>query len=39
MEVKIGDKILFSKFAGTEVKLQGQEYIILKQEEILAILE
>ncbi len=39
MEVKIGDKILFSKFAGTEVKLQGQEYIILKQEDILAILE
>jgi len=38
MEVKAGDKI-FSKFAGTEVKFEGQEYIILKQEDILAILE
>lgn len=39
MEVKVGDKVLFSKYAGTEVKVDGQEYIILKQDEILAVLE
>ncbi|MEG0307756.1 MAG: co-chaperone GroES [Clostridium sp.] len=39
MEVNIGDKILFSKFSGTEVKFEGQEYIILKQEDILAVIE
>lgn len=39
MEVKIGDKVLFSKFAGTEVKHEGQEYIILKQEDLLAVVE
>ncbi len=39
MEVKIGDKVLFSKYAGTEVKLDGEEYTILKQEDILAIVE
>ncbi len=37
MEVKVGDKVLFSKYAGTEVKLDGEEYVIVKQEEILAI--
>ena len=39
MEVKIGDKVLYSKYAGTEVKVDGQEYTILKQEDILAIVE
>lgn len=39
MEVKAGDKVLFSKFAGTEVKHEGQEYIILKQEDLLAVVE
>lgn len=39
MEVKVGDKVLYSKYAGTEVKLDGEEYIILKQEDILAIVE
>ncbi|MCI6276616.1 MAG: co-chaperone GroES [Clostridium sp.] len=39
MEVKIGDKVLFSKYAGTEVKLDGEEYTILKQEDILAVVE
>jgi len=37
MEVKVGDKVLYSKYAGTEVKLDGEEYTILKQEDILAI--
>lgn len=39
MEVEIGDKVLFSKYAGTEVKLDGEEYTILKQEDILAVVE
>lgn len=39
MEVKIGEKVLYSKYAGTEVKVDGQEYTILKQEDILAIVE
>ena len=39
MEVKVGDKVLYSNYAGTEVKVDGQEYTILKQEDILAIVE
>lgn len=39
MEVKVGDKVLYSKYAGTDVKVDGQEYIILKQDDILAIVE
>lgn len=39
MELKVGDKVIFSKFAGTEIKLDGQEYIILKQNEVLAVVE
>jgi chaperonin GroES len=39
MEVKAGDKVLISKYAGTEVKLDNQEYTILKQSDILAIVE
>ena len=39
MEVKVGDQVIFSKYAGTEVKLEEDEYIIVKQNDILAILE
>jgi len=39
MEVKVGDKVLTSKYAGTEVKFDGQEYTILKQSDILAVVE
>ncbi len=39
MEVKPGQKVMYSKYAGTEVKLEGVEYIILKQSDILAIVE
>ena len=39
MEVKIGDKVIFQKYSGTEVKLEGQEYTILRQSEILAVVE
>jgi len=39
MEVKVGDKVIISKYSGTEVKFDGQEYTILKQSDILAIVE
>jgi len=39
MTVKVGDKVLTSKYSGTEVKCDGQEYIIVKQSDILAIVE
>ena len=39
MEVKEGNKVIYSKYAGTEVKLDGEEYIIVKQNDILAIVE
>ncbi len=36
--VKAGDKILFGKYTGTEVKFEGQEYLVIKEEEILAVI-
>lgn len=39
MEVKIGDKVLISKYSGTEVKIESEEYTIVKQSDILAIVE
>ena len=39
MELKVGDKVLLSKYAGTEVKLDGQEYTIVRQSDVLAIVE
>ena len=39
MAVKVGQKIIYSKYAGTEVKLDGEEYIIVRQSDILAIVE
>ena len=39
MEVKTGDKVIYSKYAGTEVKIDGEEYIIVKESDILAIVE
>ena len=36
MEVQVGDRVLMSKYAGTEVKIDGQEYTILRQSDILA---
>ncbi len=38
-EIKKGDKVIFAKYAGNEVKLDGQEYTILKLNEILAVVE
>ena len=39
MEVSVGDKVLISKYAGTTVKLEGEEYIIVKIDDILAIVK
>ncbi len=39
MEVKVGDKVIYSKYAGTEVKLEGEEYMIVRQGDILAVVE
>ena len=39
MEVSVGDKVLTSKYAGTEVKVDGEEYTILRQSDILAIVD
>ena len=39
MEVKVGDKVITSKYAGTEVKMDGEEYTIVKQSDILAIVK
>ncbi len=39
MQVKAGDKVIFSKYSGTEVKLEDTEYIVVKQSDILAIVE
>lgn len=37
LDVKVGDKVIFSKYAGTEVKVDGEEYLIMRQDDILAI--
>lgn len=37
LDVKVGDKILFGKYSGTDIKIDGQEYLILREDEVLAI--
>ena len=39
MELKAGDKVIMSKYAGTEVKLDGEEYVITSQKDVLAIVD
>ena len=39
LEVKAGDRVLFGKYSGNEIKLEGEEYLILREDEILAILD
>ncbi|MDD3340392.1 MAG: co-chaperone GroES, partial [Lachnospiraceae bacterium] len=39
MDVKVGDQVIYSKYAGTDVKLGDDEYIIVKQNDILAVVE
>ena len=39
VEVKAGDRILFGKYSGAEIKMDGEEYLVLKEDEILGVLE
>jgi chaperonin GroES len=39
LDVKTGDRILFGKYAGTEIKIDGEEFLIMREEEVLGILE
>ncbi len=39
MEVKKGDRILFAKYAGTEVKMDGEEYLMMKEDDVLTVIE
>ncbi|MBU0553805.1 co-chaperone GroES [Myxococcota bacterium] len=39
LEVKVGDRILFGKYSGTEIKLDGEEHLILREDEVLAVVE
>ncbi len=39
LDVKAGDKILFGKYAGTEIKIEGEEHLIMREEDILGIIE
>jgi chaperonin GroES len=39
MEVKKGDRILFAKYAGTEVKIDGEEHLMMREDEVLAVIE
>ena len=39
LDVKVGDRILFGKYAGTEVKIEGEEHLIMREDDIIAIVE
>jgi chaperonin GroES len=39
LDVKVGDRILFAKYGGTEVKIEGEEHLIMREEDILGIIE
>lgn len=39
LEVKVGDKVLFGKFAGTEIKLNGDELLVMREEDLFAVIE
>jgi chaperonin GroES len=39
LEVKAGDRVLFGKYSGTEIKIEGEEHVILREDEVLGILE
>ncbi len=39
IDVKVGDKVLFGKYAGTEIKIDGQEYLIMREDDILGVME
>jgi len=39
LELKVGDQVLFGKYAGTEVKIEGEEYLIMREDDILGVVE
>jgi len=39
LDVKVGDKILFGKYAGSEIKIEGEEHLIMREEDILGVVE
>ncbi len=39
LDVKVGDKVLFGKYAGTEIKLEGKEYMMMREDDILGVVE
>jgi chaperonin GroES len=39
MDVKVGDKVLFGKYSGTEIKLEGSDYLIMREDDILGVVE
>ncbi len=39
LDVKVGDKVLFGKYAGTEVKLDGKEYLMMREDDVLGVVE
>jgi chaperonin GroES len=39
LDVKAGDRVLFGKYAGTEIKLDGEEYLILREDDVLGVIE
>jgi len=39
LDVKVGDKVLFGKFAGTEVKIEAKDYLIMREDDIFAVVE
>jgi chaperonin GroES len=39
LDVKVGDKVLFGKYAGTEIKVDGEDYLIMREDDLLAVVE
>lgn len=39
MDVKVGDRILFGKYAGTEIKVEGKEYLMMREDDVLGVVE
>ena len=39
LDLKVGDKVLFGKYSGTEVKVEGEEFLVMREEDVMAVLE
>jgi len=39
LEIKVGDRILFGKYSGTEVKIEGEDYLIMREDDVLGVIE